>query len=354
VKPSDHIEYVYDEVTGLYRRVTASTRLTLVFAREAHASRLYAALPGPCIAVRSRSEFMVEVKRASVAFVDADLLGLIDGAVNGGPIIGITDGPPSETLSASIRLLSTHAWLSHLVAMTVLSGPRARTQLATMLERLSAGPEQRMLGEAGIGRVALLAQASRREARFERIREFFMKHGLSPRVIGSVNDVLEELVTNALYDAPVEAGYFSEAVPRTEDVELPRERACEISYGVENGTVFLRVSDTFGALKRARLMAVLNRCNTDTVSLDESRGGAGLGMWRVFSLASMIAITVHPGCLTDIVVAITTKGGRVVTKQLQAVQLFFGPPHSDGVVASFIPETDRDLFDNSVTLLRSV
>jgi hypothetical protein len=217
-------------------------------------------------------------------------------------------------------------------------------------ERLASGCEEDMIGETGVGRVALLASASRRETRFERMREFFAKHGISARTITSINDVVEELVTNALYDAPSEAGFFERPIPRTEDVDLPAERACEITYGIDDGSVFLRVRDTFGALTRSRLLAVLNRCSAVEVPLDESRGGAGLGMWRVLSAVSTVAITVVPGSHTEILVGIATSQGRMVAKQLQAFHLFFRPALRE-LAPAFVPDEDLSTFDQSISLV---
>jgi hypothetical protein len=298
----------------------------------------------------SRAEFMsAAAKRAPVvAFVDFDLLPQVEGATTNLAIVGIID----ETLAGAIRSLNSFPWLSHLVTTTMLSTPLARAHLTTLLERLAFGPEQQVLGATGIGRVALLTSSTRREARFERMREFFTTHGVSPRTISTISDVAEELVTNALYDAPAEAGYFKSTVPRSEDVELPPEHACEISYGIEQGNVFVRIRDPFGALTRTRLLGVLNRCNATGVSLDESRGGAGLGLWRVFSAASTIAITVIPGRLTDILVRLETKKSRSTGKQLRAVHMFFPVDHSlDGARGRFAADHDYDLMDDSFTFM---
>lgn len=288
---------------------------------------------------------------APLAFVDAELLPQLDGEALCVPIVGIMD----EALAGAVRLLDAFPWLSHVVAVSMLSSPLARAHLSMLLDRLEEGPEQRILGDAGIGRVALLASSSHRETRFERMREFFAKQRLSSRAITSLNDLAEELVTNALYDAPVEAGYFATPVPRTVDVDLPPERACEISYGVENSTMFVRVRDPFGALTRPRLLGVLNRCNAaDGVVLDETRGGAGLGLWRIFSAASSIAITVIPGRLTDILVRIETKKGRPI-KQLLAIHTFFVVEEDawiDGAQGRFAADHDYDLMDDSFTFVR--
>lgn len=320
---------------------------SLVFAAEETAAAICAAVPG-CVRITSRAEVIaaLAIRPPIAAFVDVDLLPQIDGETNGVPIVGIID----DALGGTVRTLTAFPWLSHLVTKAMISTPFAQSHLAMILERIERGPEFHVLGAPGTGRVALLTSSVRRDARFERMREFFAAQGASEKTVAASSDVAEELVTNALYDAPLEAGYFTSAVARTEDVELPPEHACEISYGVDHGSVILRIRDPFGALTRARLLGVLNRCNTTNVTLDQSRGGAGLGLWRVFSAATAISITVIPGRLTDILVRIEKKKGRGA-KQALAVHLFFPEVRDplDGVFSRFAADHDADLMDESFT-----
>ncbi len=323
-------------------------QLSVIYADEARASLLGAVLPKPFVCVRSRTQLVDELsKRGAVAFVDVDLLPLLEGIQGQAPIIGIYDDNGSNTLTSAVRALGTFSWLAHVVSTSMLRSPTAQSHLALLLERLVSGPD--MLGTYGVGRVARLAKASKREARFERIEEFFATHGLSARSIASIKEVAEELVMNALYDAPYEAGYFKQPVPRTTEVALPADRACEISYGIEGESAFVRLRDTFGALSRTRLVDVLTRCNTDAVKLDESRGGAGLGLWRVFSTASTLSITVVPGQLTDIIVEFSIKDGRMM-KHLHAMHLFFAPNPNDAMDALVVDDS-RNVFDQSITLV---
>ena len=326
----------------------------VVYAGHACASVLCPALSRPCVRVTTVTQLFAEVARRpnAVAFIDADLLSRIDGEDLEVPVVAIIDEPPAGARSKTIRLLAAFPWLSHCLSSSLLKTPLARPHLAMFMDRLFDGSDQRILGNGGVGRVAKIAHAVRRETRFERMHQFFAKHGLSDRAIASIADVSEELVMNALYDAPAEAGYFKAAVPRTEDVELPDDYGCEISYGIEDGNVFVGLRDPFGAFTRERLLEVLNRCNADAVELDESRGGAGLGLWRIFSTATTIAITVIPGRLTEFVVRMTVQNGRLV-KQLCAVDLFFAPePSNDPIDRIKIP-TGQDLFETSVTLVLS-
>ena len=328
---------------------------SVIWAGETHAAWLRTVVPRPYVCVANRTELTWQLSnpRACALFIDAPLLLHLDSDRPTIPVIAVTEEDPSHALHATVKLLVDRPWLSHTLSTRLLAVPTARQHVAMLLDRLSArfadGSTRTPLGPTGKGRVALLAQASRRDARFDRIDAYFANQGLSNRTRDALHEIAEELVMNALYDAPVEAGYFPRAVPRTEDVSLPADRACEITYGMDESSAFVRVRDPFGAFTRARLLEVLARCATKDVSLDESRGGAGLGIWRVFQAASTISITVVPGKLTDIFVAITVKDGRA-TRELVATHLFFAPDERQPDA----PLADDDLFDHSITLVGAV
>ena len=323
-------------------------RHSIVYARESLCVLLGAALP-EAVCVTSRRDFVRELAkhRTRIAFVDFDLLASIQGESAGIAVIAVVEG----ALDAIVNVLATHPSVRHAIATAMLGNATTRTSLEQLCERIAQEPEQCALGPAGIGRAALIASSSRREARLDRMREFFETHGVSSRSAAVLGEIGEELILNGLYDAPAEAGYYPGAVIRTDAVELPPELACEISYGIEEGAGFVRVRDPFGSLKRDRLLSVLGRCSRSDVALDESRGGAGLGMWRVFSLSSSVVITVIPGRLTDVLVWIDASKRRAA-KHAHTIQLFFPQDHVvDQALGRFAADHDHDLIDDSFTAL---
>jgi hypothetical protein len=344
----------------------------LIYAREERAGQLAAALAIRCVQVKSSEELaaVLSNETPAVAFIDIELMPQLTrqldsrdlrvagstsewkgGSVERFPIVAIIDEPANARLPRVVRSLDAFGALGHVIAAPLLDSPQAKAHLDALVERLLHDPEHDQIAATGVGRVAMLAQASHREARFERMREYFARQGVSSRTATALNDVAEELVMNALYNAPAEAGYFEAPVSRTEDVTLPAERACQISYGLHEGNAFVRLRDTFGTLRRERLLEVLTRClDTTGVALDESRGGAGLGMWRVFSNATTIAITVLPGRLTDIFVELAPKPGK--GNRLLAVTLTFAcDREEDRKVDPPMLDFDSPLLDNSVTLV---
>lgn len=317
----------------------------VVFARESFASLLASTLPVDHVVARSREQLLdlVGKRRPDFIYVDIELKSQLDGVV-GIPLIALVE----NGLPGFLQAFHSNADLAHVINPTLLQTPAARATLTRFHERLARGAQFKVLGDQGRGRVALLSSSARREARLERLRDFFEQQSLPNRMVRSLSDIAEELMTNALYDAPVEAGYYGRAVSRTIPIDLPPNHACEVSYAVDRESAFVRIRDPFGAFTRDRMFNVLERCNAGNgVQLDESRGGAGLGLWRVFTHASMVAITVIPGRMTDIVAWVDPGKKR----HLNAVSLIFPTVRGDGTLGRFAGEQDHDLMDDSFTAL---
>ena len=96
-------------------------------------------------------------------------------------------------------------------------------------------------------------------------------------------------------------------------------------YGYRDDLAVVRVRDPFGSLSRARLVEVLARCaRTDMrVEVDETMGGAGLGLWRIFTVATFVAISVVNNKHTEFLVGIAK---RTAGPRPFAFHLFFKEP----------------------------
>ncbi|MDX2086413.1 MAG: hypothetical protein SFX73_01130 [Kofleriaceae bacterium] len=324
----------------------------MIFADEARTAQLTETISMRCVSAKNAIELVEKAKRNGPAavFIDVDLLPQLKGVLTSFPVVGVVDESPAETLSTVVKVLDEYPALSNVISVPLLTSPQGKAQLDSLLERLAGGLDHDLLSAASVGRVAVLAQASHREQRFQRMQGYFTKQGVSGRTIAVLHDLAEELVMNALYNAPTEAGYFKAPVSRTEDVTLPLDRACEISYGMEGGNAFIRLRDTFGSLRRERLVEVLRRCNSSEVALDESNGGAGLGLWRIFSTSSTVAITVIPNRLTDVLIRVSPKQAKGA-RQLLAVHLSFFVDES--VPADPIQlDQDSSMVDHSITMMQ--
>ena len=272
--------------------------------------------------VRSTLEFL-DARRdtKTVSIIHDSMIEELDNALSEydfpaeqlGPVIVISDEP----VHVSVKWLR-HPWLSHVVNTKMLMQPLLEGYIGHVAATLTKGRRPRLLDWLGpefIARRVRLARASKRLDRLERMGEYFASQGVGSRTVEFLREVAEELLTNAFYDAPVAAGAIKRVISRTNDIELTDGGACDMVYGSRGELAIVRVRDPFGALTRERLVNVLSRCarNDGRVEVDETMGGAGLGLWRIFSRASFIAVSVVDGHHTEFMVGIgkrTTQGQR--------------------------------------------
>lgn len=306
---------------------------SIVWMSEPLSRALRDRLPSETFVAGSAREFLEARRDAkTVSFVDGSTLAALDLAAAelgvhpeqvapAGPTVAVCE----ESLQTSITWLPGHPWLSHVIGAGMLNHPIAVEHLRNVMSTLTTPSRPRLLdwlGSSVTGRRVRLAHASRRVERLERMSEYFESKRVGARTIQQLRDVAEELLTNAFYDAPVSAGVLSKPVPRTQDITLPDDSACDMVYACRDDLAVVRVRDPFGSLSRRRLVEVLTRCaRTDMrVEVDETMGGAGLGLWRIFSAASFVAISVIDHRHTEFLVGI---GKRVAGPRPFAFHLFF-------------------------------
>ena len=255
-----------------------------------------------------------------VSFLDGESLAALDAIAHdqGVPVAAIVPRGPvvalcEEKLQDSIGWLPTRPWLAHVMSTSMLEHPLAAEHLANLLTTLASTTQPKLvqwIGKSIKGRRVRLAHSNKRAERLERMGAFLEENGVGSRTVQLMRDAAEELLTNAFYDAPVAAGASPKPISRTQEVVLPDECACDMVYGCRDDLSVVRVRDPFGSLTRDRLLEVLARCARSDmqVQVDESMGGAGLGIWRVFAAASFVAISVVEGKHTDFLVGIAKRG----------------------------------------------
>jgi hypothetical protein len=278
-------------------------------------------LAGPVRLVTSVNEIVRNARPTDVVFVDHSTIDVLAKSTILSPVVAISE----ERVPSAIGWFLQYAAVSHILSVSMLEQPFVERHLAHVYETLTA-ERPRLLDwlEAGVeGRRIRLTHASRRVARLERMSEYIADHGASARTVERLRDVAEELLTNAFYDAPVAAGVLAKPVPRTYDIALPEDCACDLAYGCSDDIAIVHVRDPFGSLTRRRLLDVLSRCAASgmSVQVDETMGGAGLGMWRIFTQATFVAVSVQNKRHTEILVGINKRGGGA--RKPFAFHLFF-------------------------------
>lgn len=128
--------------------------------------------------------------------------------------------------------------------------------------------------------------------------------GARRRMIIRVQGTADELLMNALYDAPAVGGVLGAATLPADAERRARAAGCGatalLRFGCDGRHLAVSVLDRFGALdKRAVLDAVL-RARAEC-GRPRAEGGAGLGLYFVLSSVTRFIINLQPGRLTEVV-----------------------------------------------------
>lgn len=134
-----------------------------------------------------------------------------------------------------------------------------------------------------------------------RVGDFVRKLQCDDRFVRLAEVVADEMIMNALYDAPVDAqGKPKYAhLPRTERVQLEPNQAF-LEYGTDGRYFGIVCTDHFGALKAQTVVNYLRKCFLqDEYQIDTKQGGAGVGFYMIFQSISQLVINIEEGKKTE-------------------------------------------------------
>lgn len=138
----------------------------------------------------------------------------------------------------------------------------------------------------------------------QEVSSYALALGCNERVVELVETVADELVTNAIYNAPRnpdgEPKYARRS--RREPVELTDAEVGHLEFACDGDYIAVAQIDPFGALTQETVVSYLNRCLVKgPEQLSEASGGAGIGLYRVFQSLSKFVINVEPGKRTEVI-----------------------------------------------------
>ncbi|MCC6746504.1 MAG: hypothetical protein IT371_02535 [Deltaproteobacteria bacterium] len=190
----------------------------------------------------------------------------------------------------------------------LLSQPSDAEDLLSVVDKLSTGSifgmERYLPFQANIHYQRLASYPGRCKA-IEELEAHLQKRRVRSTLRRSAVQIAEELLMNAMYQAPMENGHrlFADVEPRAR-LRRKTPRPVSLRYVAADKRIHLSVRDRFGSFRRADLASYLQRCTTSQVQIEEKKLGAGLGLYLIASTASRIIINVLPGSVTEFITVV--------------------------------------------------
>ncbi len=159
--------------------------------------------------------------------------------------------------------------------------------------------------------------------------EFAARSGAKRRLVHSFQSVLDEIVTNALFDAPVdEEGqpryqHLSRRVP----VAVDREEAAKVTMFYDERQLGISVEDCFGSISAETVLTYLSRClRKGNNQISYEKGGAGIGLYQVFEGVSHFIVNLERHRRTEVIGLIDIRGSyRDFVRRGKSFNIFVRP-----------------------------
>ncbi len=209
----------------------------------------------------------------------------------------------AEPLKRSLRYLVETTTINHVLARKDFeSAPRAWEALM-VVRRMSGQAAPPLSGYLDWGAstqdIAVRTTADRDSA-VAQVQLFVGALQLPKRIAEMFGELAHELLMNAMYDAPVDAaGTPKYATDRKAAIVLTDAELPAVRIGTDGTRLVLQVRDPFGRLERRHVVDGLSR-GLAGGEMDQSHGGAGLGMMVCHNATSALFFDVVKGRSTEV------------------------------------------------------
>ncbi|RMH38023.1 MAG: PEGA domain-containing protein [Deltaproteobacteria bacterium] len=149
------------------------------------------------------------------------------------------------------------------------------------------------------------------------LSEFAASMGVRRKYREAIEQVADELLMNALYDAPVDrAGkpMFAD-VPTKTRISLRMEQKAVVQYACDGTTFAISVRDSFGTLDRGTVIKYLHKCLYADQQIDRKAGGAGLGLYIMANASTRLVFNSLPGVATEVICTFDLTAPKVMLKE---------------------------------------
>jgi CheY-like chemotaxis protein len=136
------------------------------------------------------------------------------------------------------------------------------------------------------------------------LAEAVRARGQSARVASMAMLAADELLSNAVHNAPVDSagGHYRKDLPRNSDLELDDRHGVRLRWGCDARYLAIEVTDQFGSLDRDTILNALAKSD-----VRDSGGGAGMGIALAYRSCDHLVFNLSPGRRTEIIALIDVR-----------------------------------------------
>jgi hypothetical protein len=283
-------------------------------------------------ATGSQVEFVDSPEQASspagLVFIDAASRractpeALAGAIAENGHIVILGDSLEDDKLVALLRERS----LDHVITdevvpdeaeLVVTSGKILTGDLFGLEKYLSWGAAVHQLG---------VETPEEKRAAVNRVAGYAEGVGARRPTVAKIESVVDELLMNAIYDAPAAHQKAGGRVVHGTGVPAAEAKSALLRYGCDGRYFAISVADEYGMLEKRVILDSLTRARNERgrpVAEGTASGGAGLGLYFVLSSVTRFVVNLDPGKRTEVVCLIDLRAqGRDAAAYARSLHIF--------------------------------
>jgi CRP-like cAMP-binding protein len=177
------------------------------------------------------------------------------------------------------------------------------TTLSKILHQNYFGVEKYLAWGTDVKSLTIGGSAEREPIK-EKMLAHFKSLGIRGSLLDRVQVAAEEMMMNAVYDAPVDVLGHSlyNHLPRTTQVDLHSSQQATLRFGMDGNLLAVSVQDPFGSLSRETIIKYLQSCYEGRAGeMNHAKGGAGRGLHQILESCDWTIFNIKPGQQTEVI-----------------------------------------------------
>ncbi|MGK5095508.1 PAS domain-containing protein [Deltaproteobacteria bacterium TL4] len=246
----------------------------------------------------------------------------------------------SQDARVYLPLLQKHAFLSNIVSRNDEDRTFTLKNISITVSKLITGDlfglEKYLHWGVDVQQHAV-THSGEREKLINQMESDMSKLGVRRGVVSRITMVAEELLMNAIYDAPHDAKGIPlyNHLSRVEEVVLKPEEQGVLRYACDGLLIAVSVEDPFGAFHRNTILDYLDSCYGGRQgSLQQNKGGAGRGIYQIIETADLVVFNVKPKVRTEVIAIFNIEPNASKSSKPTSFHYFYDNPR-DLFIESF-------------------
>ncbi len=159
----------------------------------------------------------------------------------------------------------------------------------------------------------IIKASTQRMAINDKMKDFLKRMGVRSSILERIFTIAEEMMMNAVYDAPVDSSgrTLFNHLTRKHDIVLDTHQFSKLSYACDGDYLAISVRDPFGSLRSKTIVEYLKSCYEGRAgSLNQNKGGAGRGLHQIIEGSDFTIFNLKKSYKTEVIALFSLSGAK--------------------------------------------